>query len=67
MLAGLSTSGTAAAAQFATSLEGIAEMKQKLHSPNQANAWPRYFEYLLRVQLSRGLDVVRSECVATQF
>ncbi len=68
ILGGLTTSGTAAAAQFTTSSEGIAEMRRRIRgSPSSMEAWPGYFEYLIRVQLSRGLDVVRSECVATHF
>jgi hypothetical protein len=66
ILAGLTTSGTAAAAEFATSPDGIAKMFQRLHEPPQGKlTWPGYFEYLLRAQLSHGLDVVRSECVAS--
>lgn len=66
ILAGLTTSGTAAAAEFATSSDGIAEMSRRLTRPSTGKpAWPAYFEYLLRTQVSHGIDVVRSECVAS--
>jgi hypothetical protein len=66
ILAGLTTSGTAAAAEFATSPDGIAEMSRRLSRPQASKpAWPGYFEYLLRTQVSHGIDVVRSECVAS--
>jgi hypothetical protein len=66
VFAGLTTSGTAAAARFASSPDGIAEMSRRLHRPSSGQPpWPGYFEFLLRAQLSHGLDVVRSECVAS--
>jgi hypothetical protein len=68
LLGGLSTSGTAAAAQFVTSSDGISEMRRRLGSSiDLKDTWPAYFEYLLRVQLSRGLDIVRSECIASHL
>jgi hypothetical protein len=67
ILAGLTTSGTAAAAQFATSPDGIAEMARRLQRASQKDSqpWPSYFEFLIRAQLSHGLDVVQAECVAS--
>lgn len=66
VFAGLTTSGTAAAARFASSPDGIAEMSRRLQRPSAGQSpWPGYFEFLLRAQLSHGLDVVRSECIAS--
>jgi hypothetical protein len=65
VIAGLTTSGTAAAAQFATSPDGVTEMSRRLHRSGQnGQPWPRYFEFLIKAQLSHGLDVVHAECVA---
>ena len=68
ILAGLTTSGTQAAAQFATSLEGIQEMRRRLpHSgSSQATAWPASFEHLLRIRLNQGIDIVSAECIASR-
>lgn len=66
VVAGLTTSGTAAAAQFATSPDGIAEMSRRLHRTGQnGQPWPKYFEFLIKAQLSHGLDVIHAECVAS--
>jgi hypothetical protein len=66
VIAGLTTSGTAAAAQFATSPDGVAEMSRHLPRPAQnQKLWPKYFEFLIKAQLSHGLDVVQAEYVAS--
>lgn len=66
VIAGLTTSGTAAAAQFSTSPDGVAEMSRRLgRTANTNPTWPKYFEFLIKAQLSHGLDVVHAQCVAS--
>ena len=66
MVAGLTTSGTAAAAQFLTSSEGLADMSRLLRrSEKDKRGWPKYFEFLIKAQLSHGLDVVHAECIVS--
>ena len=60
LLGGLTTSGTQAAAELATSVEGVKQMAAGWHGER----WPSSFDYLLRVDLHQGLDIVRSECIA---
>ncbi len=60
LLGGLTTSGTQAAAELATSVEGVKQMAAGL----RGERWPGSFDYLLRVDLNQGLDIVRSECIA---
>ncbi|MCU1292150.1 MAG: hypothetical protein JWP08_1000 [Bryobacterales bacterium] len=62
VLAGLTTTGTQAAVEFATSVEGVREMAARL--PDKR--WPAAFDFLLRVKLNQGLDIIRSECVAAR-
>lgn len=68
VLAGLTTSGTEAAAEFATSIRGVTEMAGRLpqHGASQSRTWPSSFEYLLKVHLSHGVDIIQSECVASR-
>jgi hypothetical protein len=67
VLGGLTTSGTQAAAQFVTSAAGIAEMLSRLErKKTRAEQWPSHFEYLLRVTLDRGLDLLRTQCLASR-
>jgi len=69
ILAGLTTSGTQAAAQFAASLPGVKEMKRRLLGKQNSDGakWPLSFEYLLRTRLNQGVDIVQSECLASRF
>ncbi len=62
VLAGLTTTGTQAAAEFATSVEGVRAMSARL----PAKQWPAAFDYLLRVTLNNGVDIIRSECIAAR-
>jgi len=67
MLGGLTTSGTQAAAQFVTSPAGVAAMSARLPQRlGEPRFWPSHFEYLLRVTLDRGLDVLRTECLTSR-
>ena len=68
ILAGLTTSGTQAAAQFVTSASGIEAMASRMDhvQKDDAGGWPSSFEYLLKVTLNRGLDVLRTECISSR-
>jgi hypothetical protein len=68
VLAGLTTSGTEGSADFATSVRGIAEMAERLpgRGTSQARVWPSSFEYLLKVHLSHGVDIIQSDCLASR-
>ncbi len=67
ILGGLTTSGTAAAADFVTSTAGIAEMQKRLPDRFASAAkWPGYFEYLLKVKVSQGIDVVHYDCLTSR-
>lgn len=67
ILAGLTTSGTEAAADAAAGLRGIAEMEKALGvGKNGTKKWPESFQTVWRVQLSRGLDVIDSKLVASR-
>lgn len=68
VLAGLTTSGTQAAAECVTSLHGLLEMARWLgvQEPANAKGWPATFEVLLRAELSRGLDVIQSRVIAVR-
>ncbi len=65
ILAGLTTSGTAAAARCASSPEDLLAMQHRL--PGAHGTWPPYFEFLLKVQLNRGLDVVSWRTIAAHY
>jgi hypothetical protein len=69
VLAGLTTSGTQGAAEGVTTLQGVTELAAKLDVRNPADpeAWPATFQALLRVELSRGLDVIQSHPVASRI
>jgi hypothetical protein len=69
VLAGLTTSGTQAAADGVTTLHGVTELAEKLglKDPHDSDSWPAAFEALLRVELSRGLDVIQSHTVASRI
>lgn len=64
ILAGLTTSGTEAAAEAASSLRGISEIESNLSVSSNGNKWPGAFQTVWRVELSRGLDVIQSSLVA---
>jgi hypothetical protein len=67
VLGGLTTSGTQAAAQFATSPTGVAAMSARLgQKRTRSTQWPSHFEYLLRATLDHGLDLLRTECLASR-
>ena len=56
VLAGMTTLGTQAAAEFATSPAGMAELKRRLttQSTSAGNKIPGFFQALLRVDVMRG-------------
>jgi len=60
ILAGITTEGTQAAAEFATSVTGVEEIAQRLgtRAANGTAVLPPYFQAVLRVDLARG-DVLR--------
>ena len=62
MLAGLTTSGTQGAAEFATSEAQMAALLGMM----KRKTLPRYFECVLEVQVVRGLDPVAIRCVAAR-
>ncbi len=66
VLAGLTTSGTQAAAQFVTSPSGMEALTTRLERTIHTKQWPRHFEFLLRVTLDHGLDVLRVDCIASR-
>jgi hypothetical protein len=68
VLAGLTTSGTEGAAEFATSMRGINEMAERLPQRGSPplRSWPSFFEYLLKVRLSHGVDIIQSDTVASR-
>jgi hypothetical protein len=64
MIAGLSTSGTHGAADFATSEHHMQGLLQSLVGKSKdATALPRYFESVLRVDVARGIDAVNTSIV----
>jgi hypothetical protein len=63
VLAGLTTSGTQGAADFACSPTGLSSLRQKLGS---GGAFPRYFQCVLRVETSKGLDAMQVRLVASR-
>ncbi len=63
-LAGLSTSGTAGATEFAFSEAGLRQILEKLASKTGSRkALPDHFESLLRVELVDGIDVLHVHVV----
>lgn len=63
VLAGLTTSGTQGAADFACSPAGLAAFRKKVGS---RGLFPRYFQCVLRVETSRGLDAMQVRMVASR-
>jgi hypothetical protein len=60
LLAGLTTTGTQGAAEFATSSDGLSQVRKLLGLTNPTSApLPGYFECLLRVDAAGGLDVLQ--------
>ena len=60
VLAGLTTSGTQGASEFATSLEGIQQILEVMGTKSGGRKLtPRYFESVLRVEAAKGLDVMK--------
>jgi hypothetical protein len=60
VLAGLTTSGTQGAADFACSSPALASLRKRLGS---RDAFPRYFQCVLRVETSKGLDAMQVRLV----
>ena len=61
VLAGLTTSGTQGAADFACSPTALSSLRKMLGS---REAFPRYFQCVLRVETSKGLDAMQVRLVA---
>ena len=61
VLAGLTTSGTQGAADFACSPTALSSLRKMLGS---GGAFPRYFQCVLRVETSKGLDAMQVRLVA---
>jgi hypothetical protein len=61
VLSGLTTSGTQGAADFACSPAAMSSLQKKLGS---GGAFPAYFQCVLRVETSKGLDAVQVRLVA---
>jgi hypothetical protein len=65
LLAGLTTTGTQGAAVFATSADGISQVRHALGLAGRPNdPLPEYFECLVRVDAAGGLDVLQIVPVA---
>lgn len=65
LMAGLSTSGTQGAAEYATSEHHLRRLLRALVPQGGEKAeFPRYFEAVLRVDVAKGLDAVNSTFVA---
>jgi len=66
ILAGLSTTGTEGAADFATSADGLRRILALADDPQDKNSgrtFPRYFESVLRVEAEKGLEAVNVKFV----
>ena len=66
VLAGISTSGTQGAAEFATSADGLRQILALEGAPNNKSGdkdFPRYFESVLRVETEKGLDAINVKFV----
>ena len=66
VLAGITTSGTQGAAEFATSAEGlrhILALEGAPHDQNGGKSFPRYFESVLRVEAEKGLEAINIKFV----
>jgi hypothetical protein len=65
ILAGLTTSGTQGAAEFATSESGLIRLLEALGtSKSEGQNFPKYFESLLRVEAAKGLDAITVKYIA---
>jgi hypothetical protein len=66
VLAGITTTGTQGAAEFATSADGLRQILA-LHGVRQdksgGKSFPRYFECVLRVEAEKGLEAVNVKLV----
>lgn len=66
VLAGISTSGTQGAAEFATSADGLRQILALDGAPRDKSGdknFPRYFESVLRVEAEKGLDAINAKFV----
>jgi hypothetical protein len=68
MLAGLTTSGTQGAGEFATSEGQLAGLLAQMSAATgkRLSALPTYFESILEVRVVRGLDPISVRCVAAR-
>jgi len=65
MMAGLTTSGTQGAAEYATSEHHMKNLVAALASARaDERGLPRYFEVVLRIDVARGIDAVNATFVA---
>jgi hypothetical protein len=65
MMAGLTTSGTQGAAEYATSEHHMKNLAAALSGAASASTkLPRYFEAVLRVDVAKGIDPVATAFVA---
>jgi hypothetical protein len=65
LLAGITTTGTQGAATFATSPEGLRQVRDSLGASTGASGTvPAYFECLLRVDAVGGLDALKVDLVS---
>lgn len=66
VLAGITTSGTQGAAEFATSADGLRQILALEGSPRDSSGnkeIPRYFESVLRVEAEKGLEAINVKFV----
>jgi len=66
VLAGITTSGTEGAADFATSADGLSHILALQGGPQderRSGSFPRYFESVLRVEAERGLEAINAKFV----
>ena len=67
VLAGITTTGTQGAAEFATSADGLRQILALYGVPQDKSggkSFPRYFECLLRVEAEKGLEAVNVKLVS---
>ena len=68
ILAGLTTSGTQGAAEFATSDAAMSDLLKTLAIKlGSRGAFPRYFQCLLRVEAAKGLDAMKVKYVTSKI
>ena len=66
VLAGITTTGTQGAVEFATSADGLRQILALDGAPQDKSgdkSFPRYFESLLRVEAEKGLEAVNVKLV----